>query len=43
MRLLDLLGRVPDPIIYAMFNSVLWTGGGIVYLVLVIWPENVVG
>lgn len=31
-----------DPVAYAMFNCVLWTGGGLVYLILVIWPQNVV-
>lgn len=43
MRLLSFLGRCPDPIAYACLNCVLWTGGMVVYLILVIWPQNVVG
>lgn len=43
MRLLEWLGRTPDPVIHAVLNAVLWTGGGIVYLTLTIWPQNTVG
>jgi hypothetical protein len=43
MRLLEWLGRTPQPVVCGMLNAVLWAGGGVVYLILVIWPQNVVG